>query len=139
MAVGVLCWKGHPPISVGLVWDSKPDLLSQCRRLTVATVKKGKLSGARWDLDKIEEVNEWALLELEEIDFDEIPMIESLRNLRHGTLVVWQQLDRVFEGESQKDRALQNKIDDTRNHVALIYHRFLEGEVSPLRFGSTIY
>jgi len=110
----------------------KTGSLSQCRRLTVATLKKGKLSGARWDLDKIEEVNEWALLEFEEIDFDEIPGIESLRNLRHGTLVVWQQLDRVFEGESQKDRALQNKIDDTRDHVALIYHRFLEGEVSPL-------
>ena len=35
--------------------------LSQCRRLTVATLKDQTLSGATWNLDRIEETGDWTL------------------------------------------------------------------------------
>jgi hypothetical protein len=101
--------------------------LSQCRCLTVVSLKSGDIVGARWDLDAVIRHKSWALLELDQADFDLVPLIDKLRQLQSGTIVVWQSLDRIFEGESQQDRALQDKIDDARNHLGLVFHRFLEG------------
>lgn len=104
----------------------KTGSLSQCRCLTVVSKKDGNFVGARWDLDEIDKTKEWTLLELEEADFRGLPQIKKLEEMEQGTLIIWQKLDRVFEGEFQHDRALQNRIDDARAHLSLIYHRFLE-------------
>ena len=45
-----------------------------------------------------------------------------------GTLVVWQQLDRLKAGETNFELALGRKIDSVREHLALVYHRYLSGE-----------
>lgn len=100
--------------------------LSQCRRLTVISVRSGKVSGAIWDLDEVIKRESWSLLELDESDLHVVPEIEGLQKKESGTLVVWQKLDRVFAGEASKDRALQDRIDQAREHLALVFHRFLE-------------
>jgi hypothetical protein len=105
--------------------------LSQCRSLTVVSISPGrKISGARWDLDEVSRLQSWAMIELDGYELDSIPEISSLRQKGQGTLVVWQKMDRLFAGESSQDRALQNKIDDTRSHLSLVYHRFLEPNIS---------
>ena len=52
--------------------------LSQCRKLTVASKKDGKISAYCWDLDHIFSVGQWDLLELEDAVIYEIPQIEKL-------------------------------------------------------------
>jgi DNA mismatch repair enzyme (predicted ATPase) len=112
----------------------KTATLSQCRQLTVVSLKSGVMSGAIWDLDEVIERQAWALLELDADDIRKIPDIDRLEKHERGTLVVWQKLDRVFAGEVAVARALQDRIDDTRTHLGLVFHRFLESSAgrSPL-------
>ena len=100
--------------------------LSQCRRLTVIGLQGGVKSGAIWDLDEINDRKTWALLELEPHEIQRIPDIDKLEKHGRGALVVWQKLDRVFAGETEIACALQDRIDDARTHLGLLFHRFLE-------------
>lgn len=104
--------------------------LSQCRRLTVVSIRSGILAGARWDLDEVSRLGSWAMLEFDNEDMESVPAIDRLREKGSGTLVVWEKLDRVFAGEPSQDRALQNRIDDARAHLGLVYHRYLEKDLN---------
>ena len=102
--------------------------LSQCRCLSVITKQGERIEGRRWDLDHVAQAESWSLLVLGEEDINEIPQIEVLRSYDHGTLVVWQSLDRLKAGEINFEAALGRKIDGVRDHLALVYHRYLSGE-----------
>ena len=102
--------------------------LSQCRCLSVITKQGERIEGRRWDLDHVAQAESWSLLVLGEEDINEIPQIEVLRSYDHGTLVVWQSLDRLKAGEINFEVALGRKIDGVRDHLALVYHRYLSGE-----------
>lgn len=54
-------------------------------------------------------------------------MFPELEKMSSGTLVVWQSLDRVFSGEVDQERALTDKMDEVRQHLSLVFHRFLPG------------
>lgn len=102
--------------------------LSQCRKLTVLTKQNGIIYGRSWDLDYIIEQNSWALLILEHEDMISLPGYEKLEKQEHGTLVLWQKLDKLFIGESDPENALAKKMSPVREHLALVFHRYLTGE-----------
>lgn len=102
--------------------------LSQCRSLTVVTKQGESVLGRRWDIDHVAEVGDWSLLILDAEELDEVPEIERLMTLPTGTLVVWQNLDRLKTGEINFELALGHKIDSVRSHLALVFHRYLSGE-----------
>lgn len=101
--------------------------LSQARRLTVITKRDGDVSGAEWDLDEVARAQDWSLLRLEAEDFANVPLVEVLASRRSGTLVLWRTLDRALAGESDPLRALRDHVDRARRHIALVFHRYLEG------------
>lgn len=103
--------------------------LSQCRTLTVASKQDGRIEACCWDIDHVIEACDWSLLILEsEKEFDAIPQIEELRKLKSGTLVVWQNLDRLKIGELDFSRSMGKKMDDVRTHLSLVFHRYISGE-----------
>lgn len=102
--------------------------LSQCRCLTVVTKQGDIVQGRRWDIDHVTEVGDWSLLVLDEKEMLAIPQFDSLLQCETGTLVVWQKLDRLKAGEIKFELVLGRKIDDVREHLALVYHRYLSGE-----------
>lgn len=102
--------------------------LSQCRCLTVVTKQGDRVEGRRWDVDHVAETGSWSLIVLEDSEMDEVPNIDDLRAYEAGTLVVWQKLDRLKAGEINFEQALGRKIDGVREHVALVFHRYLSGE-----------
>ena len=103
--------------------------LSQCRTLTVASKKDGNIEVRRWDIDHVIKTEEWSLIVLEtEEEINTIPGIDNLRELETGTLVVWQNLDRLKVGELNFDRSMGRKMDDVRAHLSLVFHRYLSGE-----------
>lgn len=103
--------------------------LSQCRTLTVASKKDGNIEVRRWDIDHVIGTEEWSLIVLEtEEEINEIPRIDNLREFESGTLVVWQNLDRLKVGELNFDRSMGRKMDDVRDHLSLVFHRYLSGE-----------
>jgi hypothetical protein len=103
--------------------------LSQCRMLTVASIKDGTLSVRRWDIDYVRSSGNWSLLDVtEKAEQDKIPNIEKLLQLQSGTLVVWQKLDRLKAGEIDFTSSMGRKIDNVREHLELVFHRYLKGE-----------
>lgn len=103
--------------------------LSQCRTLTVASKQRGKIEARRWDIDHVTNTGEWSLLVLEtNEEINSIPRIDSLKRLESGTLVVWQNLDRLETGELDFTRSMGRKMDDVRTHLSLVFHRYISGE-----------
>lgn len=102
--------------------------LSQCEVLTVVSKKNGEISARRWDLNTIRRLNFWALLELSSEEIDSMPKVELLENFSSGTLVIWQELDRMFQGNKDIERIFPEKMNEVREHLSLVFHRYLAGE-----------
>lgn len=102
---------------------------SQCRRLTVVSSQNGKRCGAEWDLDLIDKEDDWILSILDDEDIEVLPFIEQLGS--NGTIVIWRQLDRLFEDETsqKRDEIVNEKLDILEKHLSLVFHRFLSGEL----------
>jgi len=99
--------------------------LSQCRRLTVVSLCEGFLSGRCWDLNHIAVRQDWMLLQLSDAELAGLPCIDQLQNHGHGTLVLWQNFDRLGAGEHSIERAFGNRMDLLREHLSLVFHRVL--------------
>lgn len=102
--------------------------LSQCQRLTVASKRDSVISAYCWDLEHVIESKSWELLELDEDEIAKLPQIEQLQSLSEGTIVLWSKLDKIFAGNEDKDHALLLKIREVEDHLALTFHRYLQGE-----------
>jgi hypothetical protein len=97
---------------------------SQCRRLTVASRKERKQSCLRWDLDVLAASSDdgWHLLEVPEEE--SIELFSQLRDYDSGTIVLWENLDRiVLDGFSEQD--FLDLIDKVESHLAMVFHRFI--------------
>jgi len=99
---------------------------SQCRRLTVVSRKDGGTTAARWDLDHVAATCQW-LVQVPD-DPTGVPFSERLGD--QGTLVLWENLDRLVEhNESGFDSGHFNtRLDEMREHLELVFHRFLSHE-----------
>lgn len=102
--------------------------LSQCRLLTVVSKQGNFLVGRRWDLDYVAETGNWSLIILDEEDLNNVPHISDLKEQECGTLVVWQNLDRLLMGEIDYEKSLGRKMNEVRYHLELVFHRYLSGE-----------
>lgn len=102
--------------------------LSQCRTLTVVSKQGDAIVGRRWDLDYVMKTGSWSLLVLDEDDLKAIPHISDLKSQDTGTLIVWQNLDRLLMGEIDFEKSLGRKMDEVRQHLELVFHRYLSGE-----------
>lgn len=101
--------------------------LSQCRRLSVLTIRKGILTGLQWDLDHVLSTGSWSIRVLEEDDISEVPHAEQLGSATSGTLVVWQSLDYLLAGTHDPSLEVAERLASLRHHLGLVFQRFLEG------------
>lgn len=104
--------------------------LSQCRILTVLTKKNGVFAGAQWNLNYIQKTQNWSLLIFsnEDIQNQNFPSLSKINNYDNGTLVIWQDLDKFAIGENSTEEAFSRKMTLTREHLSLVFHRYLSGE-----------
>ena len=95
---------------------------SQCKKLTVFSKKNNILINRQWDLDYLEKTNEWYLLKLneEEIKYAKYEYLDKLKEVKNGTLVIWENIDRFSKEE------VPNLINNLRNHLSLTFHKFIE-------------
>lgn len=105
---------------------------SQCRRLTVATVKKGVASCLRWDLDELAADPESGWLLFEGPAAGSKPFIAGLKGKKAGTLVLWETMDRVVTTGYTSDN-FHDLIDDVESHLAMVFHRLLQGPRAKLK------
>lgn len=102
--------------------------LSQCKKLTVISVKNGEISGRMWDIDYVIKTGEWSLILLDIEEMRELPQFDELISNNNGTLVVWQDLDRLSIGENNFATNFSIKMDEVREHISLVFHRYITGE-----------
>jgi len=102
--------------------------LSQCEVLTVISKQNDNICARRWDLNYVVETGNWSLLILNKNEINECPHFMDLEKLKSGTLVIWQKLDRLKSGEVNFEEALGRKMDLVKEHLSLVFHRYLSGE-----------
>ena len=107
--------------------------MSQCRRLTVITKKNGLYHAACWDLDVIAEKGDWVLMNYSPGEIEKLPFSDRLHDKESGTVVLWQEFDRIATGASNLQKVFDEKIERARNHCALVFHRFMDSEAMKLR------
>lgn len=105
---------------------------SQCRRLTVSTLRDGSSACLRWDLDEIAKDPDGGWLLFEEPaagseDFAKVPP-----QSRSGTLVLWEVMDRIVT-KAYAPEHFMDMVDDVERHLAMVFHRFLDGPRPKLR------
>jgi Histidine kinase-, DNA gyrase B-, and HSP90-like ATPase len=113
--------------------------LSQGRCLTVATrtVRDNAPVTRRWDIGHIQKTGRWQLLE------DPTPAAEEfvrkLSGMSSGTAVVVEELDRATflkVSPHQVDEHLGQVLQAVREHLAMVFHRFIEDGVE-IKVGAT--
>ncbi|BBN54402.1 ATPase [Pseudomonas chlororaphis subsp. aurantiaca] len=102
--------------------------ISQCRRMTVISKQDTCISAFCWDLDVVIEKGAWVMLQLEESDCQVLPHFNKLSSQKSGTIVLWQNLDKLLVGEVNPENALGAKMLAAREHLSLVFHRFLVKE-----------
>jgi hypothetical protein len=103
-----------------------------CRKFTVISKTKDAESHSKlaWDLEHVEKLNEWQMLK-EDITADEQEKFDELCG-DQGTLVIWSRCDRLLNktytipGGIHEQKALSNRTENLRKHVAKIFHKFLD-------------
>ncbi|MHC8345541.1 ATP-binding protein [Pseudomonas sp. RT6P73] len=102
--------------------------LSQCRKLTVISKKAGIVSARCWDLDEVRRRNKWIVVVPDIKDLEKMPMFSSLKLQDTGTLIVWQDLDRLTAGADRPQKEITSKLTPLLDHLALVFHRFTQRE-----------
>ena len=102
---------------------------SQCKRLVVCTRETLPHASTRcWDLDYVTQSREWRLLKI--IGHDSETRIADFNDQPHGTIVLWELLDRLVAGNHTENRAQQDRfyqrVDQVVEHISMVFHRFLE-------------
>ena len=107
--------------------------ISQCRRLTVASRRGGGPIAVRcWDLDQVARTDEWQLRTTAQADTE--ALLAPLERLAQGTLVIWQDLDRLAIGVGRRaEQAFLKAVDQTAAHLSMVFHRYLDGPKPLLR------
>ena len=97
---------------------------SQARCLTVLSKKQDLPTCTRkWDLDYVIESKQWRLLKSagESGEFCE----SQIKDLQNGTLVLWQNMDRLTEGTTTNNAKARDhfnqQIEEVREHLGMIF------------------
>lgn len=108
--------------------------LSQCLRFTVATRSnpaRADINAYCWDVDHVSSTNRWEVIPVRSADLHE-GVRQHLKDTT-GTVVIWERLDRILgykrpDGESAR-KQLYAMCRELEEHLAMVFHRFLAGEV----------
>jgi len=108
--------------------------LSQCLRLTVASRQndaRADISAYCWDFGYIESTDRWEILPVKTTDLQS----GARQHLKEttGTVVIWERLDRILGFKRPEGGHAKKHLDamcrELEEHVAMVFHRFLAGEV----------
>ena len=108
---------------------------SQCRRVVVASriaLQRARIEARALDLDHIEQTDRWEILIVDPVNRPDY-LVEPLQTTT-GTVVLWEDLDRVLDYKDPwggwARRRLLDRADAIAEHLGMVFHRFLAGEVA---------
>lgn len=105
-------------------WGMKSASFSQCARLTVISRRGEELTGCVWDLTNVEG---WRMGILDEQEL--VAIASPDLRAKDGVEVVWSNCDRLSENNTISQAEFNALIVHAGNRLAIIFHRYLAGEV----------
>jgi hypothetical protein len=103
-----------------------------CRHLMVTSRKTPELDVVRasWDLDHVANAGKWEL-KIDVPDYETITHLNDTAIHGAGTVVVWEKIDRLMKSYASPSGASARKavnkiVDDLKEHLSMIYQRFLD-------------
>jgi len=108
---------------------------SQCKLLTVCSRTEDSGSSFRyWDLDHVQETKKWELGV--QPSLDTLNLLDPIEELTSGTIVIWQNLDRIIdqsdEGIKTAENSFYEKFVTVAKNLEMIFHKFLSDKRQPL-------
>lgn len=98
---------------------------SQCRKLTVVSIKENEFSGCIWDLDVVKSENAWIVQVLDDEEIKRILQCSELVKFDSGTIVIWEKFDKL-EQTADFNLVFDEVLEKAENHLSLVFHRFLQ-------------
>lgn len=100
---------------------------SQCRRLTLISRRPDQPpTYLCWSLDHIQQTNRWELIR----QLTKPQLLAECRQLPGGTIVLWEDLDRLTQSTKTDNPAHQDNFlkaaQSVKQHLSMTFHRFLE-------------
>lgn len=101
---------------------------SQCRILSVISRRKNKKPVFwTWDLDFVNQTGNWDLINYLP---DGEKFEDEINGMKSGTIVIWNDLDRVVKNFQPDDNKALDKflsiMEQVKKHLAMVFHRFIE-------------
>lgn len=99
---------------------------SQCRSLSVVSRAAGKTVGRRWTVESIKAG--WLCDQLDAKACDRL-LNESWSPVvigKHGTVVLWDEIDRIKTDQGGTDAALNKIFKIVPLHLGMVFHRFID-------------
>lgn len=108
---------------------------SQARKLSVISKKENYSSVYwTWDLDFVKQTGNWDLINYLPDDKFE----KEISKLKSGTIVIWNDIDRVVKDFRQDDTNALDKflqiMKQVKAHLGMTFHRFIEGGKIKINF-----
>lgn len=101
---------------------------SQVKNLIVISKKNDSINGYQWDLDLVSETEKFNIRVLSEESITKIPNINQLKSKESGTIVHWENFDRVSHSSNNLFDELSHLMNIAIEHISLIFHRFINNE-----------
>ena len=105
-----------------------------CRSLSLLSkTESSEYAKATWDLDHVAQVGDWELLEGDPSE-DEIDRLEDVTNGGHGTLVIWDKIDRLLNKDYRNfNQAFSTLEKNLSFHLSMVFQRFLDSSYEDAR------
>lgn len=99
---------------------------SQARKLTVISKKiNNTIVNWTWDLDFVNQIGDWKLIKYELNE----NVLNEMSELKSGTIVLWNDIDRQVKGISKEDKNAMDKflqtMQNVKKHIAMVFHKFI--------------
>lgn len=104
--------------------------LSQCRKFTVATRKTGACSACRWTLEGLRAGYLCDIFSSSQASLMMQAPLAGLKTGNHGTIVIWDDIDRVAVDPESIDATISKLIRTTQPYLGLHFHRYLGGKAA---------
>lgn len=102
---------------------------SFCKKLTVMSRKDGQVNILQWDLDLVEQKEEWLLVEPDLITYEEpLEFLNEITAGSSGTIVIWENIDRLIKADNEKYKKEQviARHHELEQHLSGVFYNFLE-------------
>ena len=107
--------------------------LAHCQILSVISKKNGKVSGYKWDLNRLVGKKNWEMYELDKLEINNVIEQADIDLGNTWTIVLWNDLFQIEKDYNSYKSAVASEnyyykmIAELKLHLGMVFHRFLDG------------